>query len=147
MQADPARGLLYFLQQVADPRGRQGQRHPLTAMLAASVCAVLCGARGFDAIAQWIHLQDLSFWHQLGGKRRPPCANAFRYLLNALDPEILEVVLLRYFAGLTVEETSKALDVSPRTVESDWAFARAWLHRELKKGDTSVGKRRNGDDH
>lgn len=56
-----------------------------------------------------------------------------------INKRAVEVVLLRYFAGLTVEETSKALDVSPRTVESDWALARAWLHRELKRGDTSLG--------
>jgi DNA-directed RNA polymerase specialized sigma24 family protein len=41
------------------------------------------------------------------------------------------VVSLRYFAGLTVEETAAALDVSPGTVKNEWAFARAWLHREL----------------
>ena len=67
--------------------------------------------------------------------------------LERINRRAAEVVLLRFYAGLTVEETAKALDVSPRTVESDWAFARAWLHRELKNGDTSVGNRRNGDDH
>jgi len=41
------------------------------------------------------------------------------------------VVELRYFAGLSVEETAAALDVSPSTVKNEWAFARAWLHREL----------------
>ncbi len=41
------------------------------------------------------------------------------------------VVELRYFAGLSVEETAEVLAVSPRTVKSDWAMARAWLFREL----------------
>ncbi len=51
------------------------------------------------------------------------------------DPRKAEVVMLRYFAGLTVDETAEALGVSPRTVDSDWSFARAWLYRELGSGD------------
>jgi RNA polymerase sigma factor (TIGR02999 family) len=51
--------------------------------------------------------------------------------LSARDERKARVVLLRHFAGLTVEETAAALGVSPATVKSDWAFARAWLAREL----------------
>ena len=51
--------------------------------------------------------------------------------LEGLEPRKAEVVQLRHFAGLTVEETAQVLDVSPATVKSDWSFARAWLHREL----------------
>jgi len=47
------------------------------------------------------------------------------------SPRHARVVELRYFAGLTVEETAEALKVSPRTVKSDWAMARAWLFSEL----------------
>jgi RNA polymerase sigma factor (TIGR02999 family) len=42
-----------------------------------------------------------------------------------------EVVMLRYFAGLTIEQTAQTLGVSPGTVKSDWSFARAWLMREI----------------
>jgi RNA polymerase sigma factor (TIGR02999 family) len=46
------------------------------------------------------------------------------------------VVELRYFGGLTIEETAEALQVSPETVSRDWNLARAWLYRELnRKGD------------
>jgi RNA polymerase sigma factor (TIGR02999 family) len=55
--------------------------------------------------------------------------------LEALDPRKAQVVSLRYFAGLTVDETAAALDLSPATVKNDWAFARAWLHRELSGGE------------
>ncbi len=54
--------------------------------------------------------------------------------LEALDPEMANVVKLRYFAGLTVEETAQALGVTERTVYRHWSAARSWLHREL---DTS----------
>jgi RNA polymerase sigma-70 factor, ECF subfamily len=47
------------------------------------------------------------------------------------SPRHARVVELRYFAGLTVEQTAEALGVSPRTVKSDWAMARAWLFSEL----------------
>ena len=51
--------------------------------------------------------------------------------LAALDPRQASVVELRYFGGLTVEETATVLDVSPKTVKRDWSVARAWLRREL----------------
>lgn len=54
--------------------------------------------------------------------------------LGAQSLRPVGVIECRFFAGLTVEETADALDVSPRTVESDWAMARAWLFRELGAG-------------
>lgn len=51
--------------------------------------------------------------------------------LERMDRRKAEVVMLRYFAGLSVEETAAALAISPATVKNDWAFARAWLHREM----------------
>ncbi|MBK7406172.1 MAG: sigma-70 family RNA polymerase sigma factor [Phycisphaerales bacterium] len=51
--------------------------------------------------------------------------------LASLDERKCRVVMLRYFAGLSIEETAAALEVSPATVKSDWAFSRAWLHRAL----------------
>jgi len=47
------------------------------------------------------------------------------------DPRKARVVELRFFGGLSVEETAETLGVSARTVHSDWAFARAWLYRRL----------------
>lgn len=51
--------------------------------------------------------------------------------LQNSEPELARLVELRYFAGLSVEESAKALGVSARTVKRNWAFARAWLGREL----------------
>ena len=53
--------------------------------------------------------------------------------LAALDARQARVVELRYFAGLTVEETADVLDASPRTVKRDWQMARAWLRREMSR--------------
>lgn len=54
--------------------------------------------------------------------------------LEVLDPRLARVVELRFFAGLSVEETGAILEVSPATVKRDWAAARAWLQRELGDG-------------
>ena len=54
--------------------------------------------------------------------------------LAALDDRKSRVVELRFFGGLTVEETAIALEVSSKTVLRDWEFARAWLQRELSRG-------------
>ena len=51
--------------------------------------------------------------------------------LAALDPEQARVVELRFFAGLTEEETAEALEISSRTVHRKWLSAKAYLHREL----------------
>jgi RNA polymerase sigma factor (TIGR02999 family) len=54
--------------------------------------------------------------------------------LEGEDPDAANVVRLRFYAGLGVEETARALGKSPRTVAREWAFARAWLMDELSRG-------------
>jgi RNA polymerase sigma factor (TIGR02999 family) len=51
--------------------------------------------------------------------------------LEALDPAQARIVELRFFGGLTIEETAAALSWSPSTVKREWAVAKGWLHREL----------------
>jgi RNA polymerase sigma factor (sigma-70 family) len=54
--------------------------------------------------------------------------------LASVDPQQSRVVELRFFAGLSVEETAEALGVSPATVKRDWATAKLWLYNELMAG-------------
>jgi len=56
--------------------------------------------------------------------------NALNHLAR-LDAQQAKIVELRFFAGLSIEDTSEVLDISPATVKRDWSTARAWLHREL----------------
>src|SRR5262245_16975358 len=51
--------------------------------------------------------------------------------LAAEDPQAAKLVELRHFTGLSVQEAARALGISPRTADRVWAYARAWLHREL----------------
>jgi RNA polymerase sigma factor (TIGR02999 family) len=93
--------------------------------------------------------------HARGRKREKRGGKGERVLLNVLDlassenseeilaldealcrlerqePELGQVVRLRFFAGLSVDQTAESLGISPRTVDRRWKFARAWLFREL----------------
>jgi RNA polymerase sigma factor (TIGR02999 family) len=51
--------------------------------------------------------------------------------LEALDPRQARIVELRFFAGCSVEETARALDLSPATIKREWRLAKAWLYREI----------------
>jgi RNA polymerase sigma factor (TIGR02999 family) len=57
--------------------------------------------------------------------------------LAELDPRKSQIVELRYFGGLEIEETAHVINVSPATVKREWAAARLWLHREINKSATS----------
>jgi RNA polymerase sigma factor (TIGR02999 family) len=54
--------------------------------------------------------------------------------LAVIDPRKAQTVELRYFGGMTIEETAEVLEVSTPTVERDWHMAKIWLHREVSKG-------------
>jgi RNA polymerase sigma-70 factor, ECF subfamily len=54
--------------------------------------------------------------------------------LEALDPDKSRMVELRFFSGLSVEETAEVMGVSPRTIDRQWQTAKAWLHREISAG-------------
>jgi RNA polymerase sigma factor (TIGR02999 family) len=54
--------------------------------------------------------------------------------LAVIDNRQVQIVQMRYFGGLTIEETAQALEISDATVKREWTLARAWLKRELSKG-------------
>jgi hypothetical protein len=99
--AVPAAGSLpALLAAVPDPRGRHGRRHSAVAMLAATIAAILTGARGCEAIAQWVRNQEQQIWHWLGFFRKPPCANTYRNLLAKISPEHLEAIIKEWVGTL-----------------------------------------------
>jgi RNA polymerase sigma factor (sigma-70 family) len=60
--------------------------------------------------------------------------------LKAVDAQALQLVHLRYFAGLPLAEAAEMLGISPRTADRVWAFARAWLHREIASAGSNREK-------
>lgn len=59
--------------------------------------------------------------------------------LAAADPRASQIVELRFFGGLTNEESAEVLDVSERTIKREWRRAKAWLHRELARDQENAG--------
>ncbi len=75
---------------------------------------------------------------QLVLDERPDDLLALDEALNILaeqDPTKAELVKLRYFAGLTMDQAAKVLGISSTTAQRYWAYARAWLHRQITAGD------------
>jgi len=64
--------------------------------------------------------------------------------LAAFDARQAKIVEMRFFAGLTVEETAQVLGISPKTVKRDWTVAKAWLHGELKASYGSATQQMGG---
>jgi RNA polymerase sigma factor (TIGR02999 family) len=60
--------------------------------------------------------------------------------LESQRPRVAQVVHLRFYAGLSVDETARTLGVSARTVDLDWAFARAWLYKQLVDAADTPGE-------
>ena len=124
MNTVAAGDLLAMLARIPDPRGRQGRRFGLSAMLATVVCGILTGARGYTAIAEWIHRQEVPVWHWLGYLRKPPCPNAFRDLLMTLDSGALESVLREWaetLLGETLPPELQAVSMDGKTLCSTLA--------------------------
>lgn len=105
MSGYAAGSLLDHLSNLNDPRDPKGQRHPFQALLAASCAAILCGARGPQAIAEWVKAQPIELLHKLRFKRKPPCQNTYRNLFLAIDTADLDKVLCQF--------VSSVLDVAP----------------------------------
>jgi RNA polymerase sigma factor (TIGR02999 family) len=59
--------------------------------------------------------------------------------LQAQRPRLAELVTLRFFAGMSIEEAARALDISPATAKRDWAFARAWLQERIENRKAGSG--------
>jgi hypothetical protein len=107
--------LLAYLAEVPDPRSRLGRQHPLSAILGLVCCALLCGARGYAAIAQFAHDHDLTLMHRLGFTRRPPKRHGLRKVILRLDPAAFEAALTRW-AEAVLGRPLQAAEKAPRPV-------------------------------
>lgn len=105
--------LLDALAQVPDPRSRHGRRHPLPAILGLAVVAMLSGAQGYQAIAQFGREKGFGLAHLLGFTRgKTPTKSTFSVVFRALDVQAFEAALARWIAARMPEgqELTLALD-------------------------------------
>jgi predicted transposase YbfD/YdcC len=111
MVAQP-RPLIEVLAEIPDFRSKQGQRHPLAAILALACSALLCGYRSYTAMAEWGRNYGARLTHALGFTRQPPCAATLHTVLKGVDREELEANL-----GAWAEELLAATLASPAAIE------------------------------
>ena len=84
--------------------------------------------------------QDLEM-EQIEANRPPEEILALHDALDDLaerDPLKAELVKLRYFVGMTIPEAAEVLGISTSSIDRHWSYARAWLHQQIAKGDTSL---------
>lgn len=89
-------------------------------MLTATICGVLCGARGYESLVEWLHELPVDVWHWMGYTRRPPKKDCFRDLFMRLDPDALEHALRTWITqelGLSdSDETLSAVSLDGKTL-------------------------------
>ncbi len=95
-------------------------------------------ARARGAQKRWAGLNRVSLSDSLAVAADPetmlPALDDALTRLETIDAEQARIVELRFFAGLSIEETADAIGVSPATLKRRWSLARAWLFRELADG-------------
>jgi len=115
LTAQQMRSLPRFFADVPDPRRAQGQRHRLSTILALAAGAVLCGMRGYQAIADWAESLGQKARERFGcriqGSRyETPCCYTIRDLLIRVDPEHLDRALQRWNEAFGPQDESLAID-------------------------------------
>ena len=126
-----------YLRLMKDRPDRWQNRAHFCAIAAHSMRQILIErARARNAQKRWGEKARITLEEELvqGGERSVDLLALDQAIerLAAFDPEQARIVELRFFGGLTVEETADALDISPATVKRHWTVARAWLARELE---------------
>jgi hypothetical protein len=108
--------LLEVLAQIPDPRSRHGQRHPLAAILALAVVAMLGGAKSYQAIAQFGQDKGFALAHALGFRRgKTPAKSTFSVLFRVLDVHAFEQALSRWIASRLPEDPEQAIALDGKT--------------------------------
>lgn len=108
--------LLEVLAQVPDPRSRHGRRHPLVAILALTVVAMLTGAKGYEAIAQFGRDRGVPLAHLLGFRRgKTPTKSTFSVIFRVLDVSAFERALSGWIATRVAKDQQRAFALDGKT--------------------------------
>jgi predicted transposase YbfD/YdcC len=125
--------VLTVLSTVVDPRARRGVRHGCGAVLGIAVCAVLAGARSYQAIAEWAQDLTPTVRDRLGLGRRAPCESTIRRVLQRVDAEQLDQAVCAWLAALPTSGPQGA-----RVIAVDGKSARGARCRTGRSDDRAV---------
>ena len=123
------RPLIEVFSDIPDVRKSRGTRHPLSAMLALSCCAMLCGSRSYSAIAEWGRNDGREIAQALGFTHTTPCASTLHTIFGRLDREVFEATL-----GVWADSVVTHTPATPETPEAAMAVDGKTLRGSKKQG-------------
>src|SRR2546428_12580617 len=123
------RPLIEVFSDIPDVRKSRGTRHPLSAMLALSCCALLCGSRSYSAIAEWGRNDGREIAQALGFTHTTPCASTLHTIFGRLDREVFEATL-----GVWADSVVTHTPATPETPEAAMAVDGKTLPGSKKEG-------------
>jgi RNA polymerase sigma factor (TIGR02999 family) len=128
-----------YLRLMREPNTRWANRAHFCAIAAGSMRQILVErARARRAVkrgGEWRRVTLTDAVHEERGGVDVEALDQALTRLAAMSPEQARLVEVRFFGGLTIEETAEALGVSPATVKRQWASARVWLQHEIEQGE------------
>jgi predicted transposase YbfD/YdcC len=123
------RPLIEVFSDIPDVRKARGKRHPLSAILALSCCAMLCGSRSYSAIADWGRHYGSEIAHALGFTHNTPCASTLHTIFGRLDCEVFEATL-----GVWADRRVAHTPATPEAPETAMAVDGKTLRGSKKQG-------------
>lgn len=130
-----AEELLRLLMSLPDPRHRRGRRHDQTSILAVAICAVLCGARSYVAIAEWAARCSQNLLKRLGCRRdprsaryTPPSEPTIRRVLQSIDAEQTDRALAGWLRRLDKDLEGNALAIDGKTLRGAQRLGGGQVH-------------------
>ena len=123
------RPLIEVFSDIPDVRKSRGKRHPLSAILALSCCAMLCGSRSYSAIAEWGRNYGSEIAHALGFTHNTPCASTLHTIFGRLDREVFEATL-----GVWADSVVTHTPATSETPEAAMAVDGKTLRGSKKQG-------------
>ena len=137
LQLDGRGGLIEVLRKIPDPRKRRGIRHPMTSVMAISVCAVLAGSKSLVAIAHWAKDQSVRTLRRIGCRNgRPPSEPTIRRVWGKVDVALMDKLVGEWMARQTsiagegIAMDGKTLRGSKDGDSKPFHLVGAVLHRE-----------------
>ncbi|RMG66837.1 MAG: DUF4338 domain-containing protein, partial [Nitrospirae bacterium] len=121
MKGFPVEGLVEVIKGMTDPRDSRGVRYPFYSLVSLSICAVLCGARSFRAIGEWVKNLSEETLRRFGIQRgTSPDESTIRRVLQRIDVEEFDRAIWQWLKGVGIDLRGKAIAIDGKTVRGSF---------------------------